>query len=129
MDGLYVNRYKQAAMTFSVLFLVLFSVVTFQYIHAYIYFTPSNAWIYQISVKCPVSDQLSELIFEDAVFAEYGLIFFLMGAYFGLLKDARDYRGTPVCINKTPFTQTIARIVLSAIVIIPFFIVPTYLVS
>lgn len=88
MDGLYVNSYRQARVTASIIFLSLFSVVTVQYIHAIIKFKPSNAWVYQISVKCPVSDQLEELVFEDAVFAEYALIFYLLGCYFGLLKDA-----------------------------------------
>jgi hypothetical protein len=94
MDGLYVHSYKQAAVSASIVFLVLFSIVTFQYIHAIKTFKPSNAWVYQISVKCPVSDQLSELVFEDAVFAEYALIFYILGSYFGLLKDAKDYMGT-----------------------------------
>lgn len=94
MDGIYVNRYKQAALGFSVIFMSLFSIITIRYMITLKKFSPSNAWKYQISVKCPVSASLSELLFQDAVFVEYGLCFFIAGAYFGLLIDAKNYKGS-----------------------------------
>lgn len=89
MDGLYINRYKQPFLSFCVAFQVFFMIVIVMYANCIARFRPSTTWLYQISVKCPVSEQLSELIFHDAVFAEYGMIFYIFGCYMGLLQDAK----------------------------------------
>lgn len=96
LDGLYINRYKQAVLGFSVLFLVMFMIVTIMYALAISNFKAPSTWINWISVKCPVSEQLTELIFQDAVYVEYGTIFYIFGCYLGLIADAKNFKGTIV---------------------------------
>jgi len=88
MEGLVSTSYKQTKLAFTFGFSLLFLVVTFQYVMCMINFESHPAWIHQISVKCPVSQQLYELIFADAVYAEYGLIFYVAGCYAGLIYDS-----------------------------------------
>lgn len=103
MEGLYVERYREIIIGFSVSFIAVFIFISIQYLYALLTFKPSNAqnknWVAQILANCPVSDQLSELIFQDAVFTEFGFIFYILGCYFGLVIDAKDYKGTVRSVN------------------------------
>ena len=56
LDGLYVNRYRQAILGFTIAFLVLFMIITIEYVSVLAQFRPPTTWLYQISVKCPVSE-------------------------------------------------------------------------
>lgn len=129
LDGMYVNRYKQLVMGFLVAFLSLFFTVMMLYALSLSKFKAPNSWLYQISVKCPVTSQLSELIFHDAVFAEYGMIFFLAGAYLGIVIDAKNYKGSIEGVNNTNLRKTLTRIVLSALPAIPIYVCPLYLIA
>jgi hypothetical protein len=128
MEGIFVNRYKHTVLGFTVIFLVLLIIILIEYVVAVGSFKPKDSWLYQISVKCPVSQQLYELAFHNAVFAEYGLIFFSLGSYMGLLYDAKHYKGSIKSINKTNLRLTLMRIVISGILVVPFFICPVFLI-
>ena len=129
MDGLYVNRYRQAVLGVLVAFLCAFVVVTLYYALAVSRFKAPGSWLYQISVKCPVSQQITELIFQDAVYVEYGLMFYLAGAYFGLIVDAKYFRGTIRSVNDTSVRKKMTRVVLSALPIVPIFVCPVFLIA
>ena len=129
MDGLRGESYKQAKLTFASGFALLFLAVTFEYVICMVGFEPKPAWIYQISVKCPVSQQLYELIFADAVYAEYGLICYIAGSYLGLVYDAQHRKGTIRRVNKTSFKAKILRVVISAAVVVPCFVLPLFLIK
>ena len=133
MEGLYVDRYREIIVGFSISFITVFIFVSIQYLYALLTFKPSNAqnknWVAQILANCPVSDQLSELIFQDAVFTEFGFIFYIMGCYYGLVIDAKEYRGTVRSVNQTTITKTALRLSLSTIPIGLIFLLPVLLIA
>jgi len=67
LEGIYIERYREIIFGFTIIFIAAFLIVSIQYIYALFTFKPSNAqnknWLAQILANCPVSDQLSELIF------------------------------------------------------------------
>lgn len=133
MEGLYVDRYREIIIGFTIYFIGVFIFISSQYLYALLTFKPSNAqnknWVAQILANCPVSDQLSELIFQDAVFTEFGFIFYILGCYYGLVIDAKEYRGTVRSVNQTPITKTGLRLLLSAIPIGLIFLAPVLLIA
>lgn len=72
--------------------------------------------------------KLTELVFQDAVFVEFGLMFYIFGCYVGLMFDAKHFKGTSQNVNDTPLKKTLARIVISSLVIIPIYICPVYFI-
>lgn len=129
MEGLYVNRYKQAFLGFSVIFLMFFMIITIMFTVALSRFNPPIRWLAQISRDCPVSESLTELMFHNAVFVEYGISFYIFGCYIGLICDARQYKGSIPQLNQTSLAKTAARIVLSIIPIIPIYVCPLFLIN
>lgn len=103
--------------------------MTFGYIAVLTEFSAPTKWIYQIQVKCPVSEQLNELIFADAVYAEFGMTFLVLGAYMGLIIDAKYYQGTVKSVNKTAVMQTLLRLLISIIPIVAVYVCPVYLIQ
>jgi uncharacterized membrane protein len=63
------------------------------------------------------------------VFSEYGLMFFVAGSFMGLTIDAKKYRGTVRGVNDTNILKTGLRIALSAIVIVPIYVCPVFLIQ
>ncbi len=133
MEGLYIERYREIILGFSISFIGVFIFISCMYLNALLNFKPSNAqnknWVAQILANCPVSDQLSELIFQDAVFTEFGFIFYIMGCYYGLVIDAKEYRGTVRSVNQTTITKTALRLSLSTIPIGLIFLLPVLLIA
>ena len=57
------------------------------------------------------------------------MVFYVMGAYYGMVVDAKKYRGTVKSVNKTSFVKTIIRLSLSAIPISLLFVLPVFLIA
>lgn len=72
---------------------------------------------------------MSELIFQDAVYTEYGMVFYLLGAYYGMAIDAKKYKGTVRSVNQTTIVKTSIRLLLSAIPIVLNFVLPVFLIA
>ena len=89
MEGMYLNRYRQVTFGGIVIFLVLFVIETISYVSVLGDFSPPRKWLLQISVNCPIDSTQDILIFHDAVYAEYGMTFFVLGSYLGLVADAK----------------------------------------
>ena len=129
MEGLYVNRYRQIVSGFFTLFLLHFSLIIIEYISVLTNFRTPMIWIHQIAVNCPVSEQMTDLVFHDAVLVEYGLIFYIAGCYLGLIVDARHFKGTVKSVHDTSFKQTFVRVGLTAIPIGIIYVCPVYLIA
>jgi len=78
-------------------------------------------------VKCPIESTQSVLIFQDAVYAEFGFVFYIYGCYLGMVYDAKNFKGTPSNVNDTTFFKTILRVFFSCFPIFLIYIVPAYL--
>ena len=133
MEGLYIDRYREIILGFTISFMAIFILISSQYLYALLTFKPSNAlnknWVAQILANCPVSDQLSELIFQDAVYTEFGMIFYILGCYYGMVIDAKEYKGTVRSVNQTTIIKTGIRLVLSAVPIGLIFLPPLLLIA
>ena len=116
-------------MASTLVFISVLMVITLLYFIALQTFQTPTQWMTQINIKCPVSASLSELIFEDALYVQAGLLFYLLGAYYGLLIDARYFKGTHRQINKTSIRKSLIRLCLSLVVILPFFVFPIAFIS
>lgn len=57
------------------------------------------------------------------------MIFFLAGAYLGIVIDAKNYKGSIEGVNNTNLRKTLTRIVLSALPAIPIYVCPLYLIA
>ena len=83
------------------IFLILFVIETIMYVSVLGDFSPPSKWLLQISVKCPIDSTQSILTFHDAIYAEYGMMFFVLGCYLGLVADAKYQKGTVRSVNDT----------------------------
>ncbi len=76
-----------------------------------------------------MSSQLTELIFSDAVYVEVGLLFYVYGAYLGIVLDSKMYKGCHRNYNATNPTKKVLRILISILLIVPLYVCPLYLIS
>ncbi|CDW89873.1 pap2 superfamily phosphatase [Stylonychia lemnae] len=129
MDGIFINRYRQVCVGSLVMVMMTFIVTTIAYMASVSSFQPEYQWLYQISVKCPVSKQLNELVFHDAVYVEIGFIFYTFGSYLGLVIDSKEYKGTHRTVNSTGVKQTLIRLAISILLIVPLYILPIFLIK
>jgi hypothetical protein len=124
MEGMYQNRYRELILRGTVIFLALFLFETVWYISSLSTFKAPSKWLLQISVKCPIDSAQDLLTFHDAVYAEYGLVFYAFGAYLGIAYDAKKFKGTVRGVNDTTRWNTIKRLLLAAIPVFIFYIIP-----
>ena len=80
-------------------------------------------------MKCPVSKQLTELVFHDAVYVEIGLMFYIYGAYLGIVIDSKDYKGCHRLMNQTSIKHILIRLTLSLFIILPLYVLPLFLIK
>jgi hypothetical protein len=128
MEGMYLNRYRQVTFGALVIFLVFFVIETISYVSVLGDFSPPSKWLLQISVKCPIDSTQNILIFHDAVYAEYGMTFFVLGCYLGLIVDAKYQKGTVRSVNNTTLMQTLKRVLLSSIPTLLMYAVPVFFI-
>jgi hypothetical protein len=57
------------------------------------------------------------------------MAFYVLGAYMGLIVDAKYYQGTVKSVNRTPFLQTLMRLLISLVFIVPVYVCPIYLIG
>ena len=133
LEGIYHERYREILLGFTIIFSGLFILISIQYLSALITFKPSNKqnknWLSQILANCPVSTQLTDLTFQDAVYTEYGLTFYILGAYTGMIVDAKKYKGTVRTVNQTTFLKKLIRVSLSLIPVVFIFALPVFLIK
>lgn len=94
MDGMFIAQSRLLVLGSLFFSLFLFSIITICYLAAAGSFVPDSYWLYQISMKCPVAKQFTDLAFHDASYVELGLFFYLLGCYIGIVIDSKDYKGT-----------------------------------
>lgn len=58
-----------------------------------------------------------------------GFTFYLLGAYYGLIIDAKYFSGTHKNINKTKLKKTALRLIISLLFILPFYVAPIVFIS
>eukprot|EP00347_Sterkiella_histriomuscorum_P008639 403344328 len=129
MDGMFNQRHRLVVMGASLIMLVLFTVITICYLAAASDFVPETLWLQYISMKCPVSKQLTELAFHDASYVEFGLFFYLYGAYLGIVIDSKEYKGSHKFQNQTELKKTLLRLFLSILIIVPLYVLPLFLIK
>ena len=72
---------------------------------------------------------MTELVFHDAVYAEIGLLFYIVGAYAGIIIDSREFKGCHRQYNATSTTKKVLRILMSILLIVPLYVCPVYLIQ
>ena len=62
------------------------------------------------------------------MFAEYGFVFFVLGAYLGLALDAKNYKGTVRSVNDTGFMSTVKRLLFAVVPIFALYVLPVFFI-
>lgn len=57
------------------------------------------------------------------------MVFYLLGAYYGMVNDAKYFKGSVRTVNQTSIVKTILRLLLSAIPIVIVFVLPEILIA
>lgn len=129
MEGSYLNRYRQVVFGGIVLFLIMFVIQTAMYMSVIGDFSVPRKWLQEISVKCPIDNTQQVLVFHDAVYAEYGFVFYVLGAFIGLAYDAKYFKGTIRKVNSTGTWATLKRILLMIVPLFLVFVLPVFFIG